>query len=95
MLFEDGTLEVVLEASPRESLGRVRDAGDFAGVAAFTLASIFLQKAQGYTVKQAGFALGAMMLISVIVNPIAVWITSANRRLKSLALLIIAGGVKM
>jgi MFS family permease len=66
---------------------------DFAGVASLTLASIYLQKAHSYSPKQAGFTIGAMMLISVIVNPLAVWYSPGARRLKFLATLLVAGGV--
>lgn len=66
---------------------------DFAGVAAVTLASIYLQKAYNYTPRQAGFAVGAMMLISVVINPLAVLVTSGRRRLPALATVLIIGGI--
>jgi MFS family permease len=65
---------------------------DFAGVATLTLASIYLQKAHGYDVKRTGFVIGAMMLISVIVNPIAVYYSAGRRRLPLLTAILCAGG---
>jgi hypothetical protein len=66
---------------------------DFAGVASMTLASIYLQKAHGYSAKQAGFTIGAMMLISILINPLAVYLTPGQRRLPSLSAVLVAGGV--
>jgi MFS family permease len=66
---------------------------DFAGVASMTLASIYLQKAHGYSAKQAGFTIGAMMLISIVINPLAVYLTPGRRRLPSLSAVLVAGGV--
>jgi MFS family permease len=91
-------------ARPRVRLGtmlRWRIAGiaavlgcrDFAGVASMTLASIYLQKAQGYSAKEAGFTIGAMMLISIVINPLAVYLTPGGRRLPSLSAVLVAGGV--
>ncbi len=68
---------------------------DFAGVASLTIASIYLQKAHGYTAAQAGFTIGAMMLISIVVNPLAVWLSPGRRRLPTLAIVLIAGGVAL
>lgn len=65
---------------------------DFAGVATLTLASIYLQKAHGFDVKRTGFIIGAMMLISVIVNPIAVYYSAGRRRLPLLMAILCAGG---
>jgi MFS family permease len=65
---------------------------DFAGVATLSLASIYLQKAYGYDVKRTGFVIGAMMLISVIVNPIAVYYSAGRRRLPMLTGILCAGG---
>lgn len=66
---------------------------DFAGVASMTLASIYLQKAHGYSAKQAGFTIGAMMLISIVINPLAVFVTPGRRRLPSLSAVLVAGGI--
>lgn len=57
---------------------------DFAGVAGLSLASIFLQKAYGYGTKEAGLVVGCMMLLSVIVNPLAVYLSPGRRRLPAL-----------
>jgi MFS family permease len=65
---------------------------DFAGVAVLSLASIYLQKAHAYSVKQAGFVVGGMMLLSFFVNPIAVYLSPGKRRLPTLILILIAGG---
>jgi len=64
---------------------------DFAGVATLSLSSIYLQKAHGLDAKQTGFILGAMMLLSVIVNPIIVYFSAGRRRLPTLAILLICG----
>lgn len=66
---------------------------DFAGVAAFSLASIYLQKAHAYTAKQAGLAIGIMMLVGVVVNPVSVYISSGQRRLRMLWAVLVAGGL--
>jgi MFS family permease len=65
---------------------------DFAGVASMTLASIYLQKAYGYSAKQAGFTIGAMMLTSIVVSPLAVVLTQGRRRLPALSGVLVAGG---
>jgi hypothetical protein len=65
---------------------------DFAGVASVTLASIYLLSAQGRNAQAAGFIVGAMMLIGVLVNPLAVWLSPGRRRLPMLVgALLIAG----
>jgi MFS family permease len=66
---------------------------DFAGVAVLSLASIYLQKAHSYTVKQAGFVVGGMMLLSFFVNPLAVYLSPGKRRIPTLILILIAGGL--
>lgn len=65
---------------------------DFAGVAGVSLASIYLQKAHGLNAKQAGFIVGTMMLLSVFVNPLAVWLSPGGRRLPALVIVLIVGG---
>jgi len=57
---------------------------DFAGVAGLSLASIFLQKAYGYSPRAAGLVVGSMMLLSVVVNPVAVYLSPGRRRLPAL-----------
>src|SRR5688572_19058451 len=53
-------------------LSAIMGCRDFAGVATLSLGSIYLQKAHGFDSKRTGFVLGAMMLLSVVVNPIIV-----------------------
>jgi MFS family permease len=65
---------------------------DFAGVASISLMSIYLQKAFSYTTAQAGLFVGGMMLLSVIVNPLAVYVSPGNRRLPALVTVLICGG---
>ncbi len=74
------------------SIAAVLSMRDFAGVAVLSLASIYLQKAHGYTVKQAGFVIGGMMLLSFFANPIAVYLSPGKRRLPALILILITGG---
>ncbi|HEX8525328.1 MAG TPA: MFS transporter [Tepidisphaeraceae bacterium] len=66
---------------------------DFAGLATLSLCSIYLQKAHNLDARRTGFILGAMMLVSVVVNPIAVWLSPGRRRLPTLATILILGGV--
>jgi MFS family permease len=66
---------------------------DFAGVASMTLSSLFLQKALGYDVQRAGFTLGAMMLMGIIANPLAVVISPGRRRLPVLSVILVLGGL--
>lgn len=65
---------------------------DFAGVATISLASIYLQKAHALDTKQTGFILGAMMLSSVIVNPLIVALSPGWRRLPALGIVLVLGG---
>ena len=65
---------------------------DFAGIATLSLGSIYLQKARGLNVAQAGLILGSMMLVAVIVNPLAVYFSGGRRRLPVLAGVLVAGG---
>jgi MFS family permease len=57
---------------------------DFAGVSSLTLASLYLQKAHGQSTRQAGFIVGAMMLVGVVINPLCVWVSPGRRRLPAL-----------
>src|SRR5690606_28973561 len=66
---------------------------DFAGVASMTLSSLFLQKALGYDVQRAGFTLGAMMLMGVVANPLAVVISPGRWRLPVLSAILVLGGL--
>ena len=67
---------------------------DFSGIASVSLVSIYLQKAHHLDAAAAGFVVGAMMLIGVVANPLAVWISPGTRRLPMLVLaLLVAGAV--
>jgi MFS family permease len=66
---------------------------DFAGLASLTLTSIYLQKARGYSVAQAGLVVGSMMLVAIVANPIAVYISPGRRRLWMLFGVLIAGAM--
>jgi MFS family permease len=66
---------------------------DFAGVATSTLVSIYLQKAHGFDVKQTGWIVGGMMLISMVANPLAVWMSQGGRRLLMLTVTLIGAGI--
>jgi MFS family permease len=65
---------------------------DFAGYAAISLASIYLQRACGMNVGQAGFIIGAMMLVGMIVNPLAALLSSGRRRLPTLSVVCLCAG---
>ena len=54
---------------------------DFAGVASLTIVSLYLQKAHAFDAHRAGFIVGTMMLLSVLINPICTWISPGKRRL--------------
>jgi MFS family permease len=85
-----------LGATLRNQIARlalVMGCRDFAGVATLSLASIYLQKAHGYDAKRTGFVLGAMMLVSIVINPIAVYLSGGKRRLPILSAVMIAGGL--
>jgi MFS family permease len=66
---------------------------DFAGVAALSLVGIYLEKAFREDARQAGLICGLMMLIGVVVNPLAVWLTPGRRRLPMLTVVLIIGGL--
>ncbi|HVT90065.1 MAG TPA: MFS transporter [Tepidisphaeraceae bacterium] len=68
---------------------------DFAGIATISLLSIYLQKAHDYTPKQTGLIVGLMMLISVIVNPLAVYLSPGRKRLPALSIVLVLGGVTL
>ncbi|HEY2585771.1 MAG TPA: MFS transporter [Tepidisphaeraceae bacterium] len=69
-------------------------ARDFSGVASVSLVSIYLQKAQHLNAAAAGFIVGAMMLIGVVANPLAVWVSPGRLRLPMLAgILVVAGAI--
>lgn len=62
---------------------------DFVGIASISLLSIYLQKAHGHTTKRAGLIVGSMMLLSVLVNPISVYLSPGRRRLPALVLVLL------
>ena len=68
---------------------------DFAGVAQFSLLSIYLQKAHGYDTARTGWIVGVMMLISAVANPIGVWLTSGSKRLAGLTTVLVVGGAML
>ena len=65
---------------------------DFSAHASTTLASIYLQKAQGRSVGETGLILGTMMLVSVVVNPLSVWGSPRKRRLPTFIGALVLGG---
>jgi len=65
---------------------------DFAGIATSSLVSIYLQKAHGYDARHTGWVIGAMMLTSMIANPIAVFLSPGQRRLPALMINLLIGG---
>jgi MFS family permease len=66
---------------------------DFAGIAGISLVSIYMQKAHGRSAKEAGAVIGAMMLLSMVVNPIAVYVSPGRRRLPALVLTLVLSGL--
>jgi hypothetical protein len=66
---------------------------DFAGVATSSLVSIYLQKAHGFDARHTGWVVGAMMLSSMIANPVAVWLSPGKKRLPALMINLLIGGV--
>ena len=76
-------------------LAEGRPPRDFAGLAALSLASIYLQKAHGLDAARTGFITGSMMLVSILANPLAVYISPGRRRLPMLAQLVGRDGVPL
>jgi MFS family permease len=66
---------------------------DFAAVAGFSLAGIYLLRARHMNAQQAGTVLGATMLLSVLTNPLIVWLTHEGRRLPALRVALILSGL--
>ena len=73
------------------AIGSVLGFRDFAGVAGLSLASIYLQKAHGLGPGRTGLIVGEMMLLSAVVNPMAVFLTPGRRRLPALVVVLLAG----
>src|SRR5438046_2151943 len=65
---------------------------DFAGIATSSLVSIYLQKAHGYDARHTGWVIGAMMLTSMVANPISVFLSPGQRRLPALMINLLIGG---
>lgn len=76
-------------------IGATLGCRDFAGVSSVSLIGIYLQKAHGMSVKHTGAILGSMMLISIFVNPIAVWLSPRERRLPTMVALLLSGGMTL
>jgi MFS family permease len=66
---------------------------DFAGLASLSLTSIYLLRAMGRDAASVGFTIGIMMLIGVVANPVAVWISPGRRRLPMLAITMLVAGL--
>jgi MFS family permease len=66
---------------------------DFAGVAGLSLAAIYVRNVFNLSVAETGLFVGIMMLPSMIASPLAVFLSPRGRRLPSLALILIAGGL--
>lgn len=75
------------------ALALVLGCRDFAGVASLSLVGIYLLQAHGLDAKHTGFIVGAMMLVSVIVNPVFVYFSGGRRRLPTLSIMLVAGGL--
>ena len=73
-------------------IGATLGCRDFAGVSSISLIGIYLQKAHGMSVQKTGSILGSMMLISIVMSPVAVWISPGRRRLPLMILFLAAGG---
>jgi hypothetical protein len=66
---------------------------DFAAIATASLLSVYLQRAGGYSVQHAGFVIGAMMLLSIVINPISVYLSPDTRRLPALTMVLISSAL--
>jgi MFS family permease len=75
------------------AIGAILGFRDFAGVAGLSLAGIYLQRAYHINTKDTGAILGTMMLLSVLVNPTLVWLTPGRRRLPTMRVILILGGI--
>jgi len=75
------------------ALAAVLGCRDFAGVASLSLVGIYLLRAHGLDAKRTGFIVGAMMLVSVVINPIFVYFSGGRRRLPTLSAMLVLGGL--
>jgi hypothetical protein len=75
------------------ALALVLGCRDFAGIASLSLVGIYLLRAHELDAKRTGFIVGAMMLISVLVNPLFVYFSGGRRRLPTLSAMLVIGGL--
>lgn len=75
------------------TIGLILGCRDFAAVAGFSLAGIYLLRARHMDAQQAGTVLGETMLLSVLTNPMMVWLTHYGRRLPALRVALILSGL--
>lgn len=75
------------------ALALVLGCRDFAGVTSPSLLAIYLLRAHGLDTKRTGFIVGAMMLISVVINPLFVYFSGGHRRLPALSVMLVLGGL--
>ncbi len=68
---------------------------DFAGLATLSLASIYLQKAHHLDAKRTGIIIGSTMLLSIVVSPLSVYLSSGRRRLPTLVFVLMGGGISV
>jgi MFS family permease len=65
---------------------------DFAGIAAISLAAIYVERVFRLSVASAGLFVGLMMLPSVLCNPTLVYFSTGRRRLPWLSVILVIGG---
>lgn len=65
---------------------------DFVSVAVLSLGSVYLQKALGFGTLRTGLILGAMTALSIIVNPLLVWLSMGRIRLRAMAAVMLVSG---
>src|SRR5687768_1465916 len=75
------------------ALALVLGCRDFAGVASLSLVGIYLLRAHGLDAKRTGFIVGAMMLVSVVINPLFVYFSGGRKRLPTLSMMLVIGGL--
>jgi len=75
------------------ALALVLGCRDFAGVASLSLVGIYLLRAHGLDAKRTGFIVGAMMLVSVVINPLFVYFSGGRKRLPTLSTMLVIGGL--
>ncbi len=65
---------------------------DFSGMAALSLAALYLERVFGMSVQKAGLYVGLMMLPSILFSPTLVYFTTGRRRLPALSIILVCGG---